>query len=192
MARKNEFQPDKPRLGLMDWLHLTQKQRKNLLKWVLYGALLLVLSLLQDVVLSRVRIFGATTDLVPCALFLVCLLEGTHSGSVFALVASLLYLFSGTAPGPYAMVLLTAIAIGITIFRQAYLQKGFPAAMLCVCLAMLIYEISVFGVGLFLNLTIFSRLPGFLITTLLSLLFAPALYPLVLAIETIGGEPWKE
>lgn len=192
MAKKNEFRPDKPNLGLADWLHLTQKQRRTLLKWVLYGAVLLALSVLQDVIFCHLRIFGASTELVPCALFLICVLEGTQSGSVFALIAALLYLFSGTAPGPYAMVLITVIAIGATIFRQAYLQSGFPAAMLCVSIAMFLYELGVFAIGLFLGLTIWTRILGFCITAIITLVTAPALYPLLLAIGKIGGEPWKE
>ena len=110
MAKKFEFKPDKPRSGLMDKLYLTQIQRKNLLKWVLYVAVLLVLSLLQDVVFSKFHLFGATTELVPCGIFLICLMEGTESGSVFALLASCAYLFSGSAAGNYSLVLLTVIS----------------------------------------------------------------------------------
>lgn len=192
MTRKNEFQPDKPRFGLLSRLYLTKKQRRSVLKWVLYALVLLVLSLLQDVILCHLRIFGASTDLVPCGIFLICILEGAHTGSVFALTASLLYLFSGTAPGPYAMVFLTALAVGVTMFRQAYLQKGFGAAMLGVGVAVLLYELLLFTFGLFLGLTIFSRLPGFFITAALSCLAAPVLYPVLIAIGSIGGEPWKE
>ena len=130
MAFKKEFKSDKPHSGFWGKLYLTQKQRKGLLKWSLYGALLLVLSLLQDVVLCRVHLWGATTELVPVGIFLICILEGAESGSIFALVSSLLYLFSGTAAGPYSMVFITFLAVGVTIFRQAYLQKGFGSAML--------------------------------------------------------------
>ena len=139
MARKNEFKSDKPHSGFWGKLYLTQKQRKEVLKWSLYGAMLLVLSLLQDVVLCRVQLFGATTELVPVGIFLICILEGAESGSIFALVSSLLYLFSGTAAGPYSMVLITVLAVGVTVFRQAYLQKGLAAAILCAGIAMLAY-----------------------------------------------------
>ncbi len=192
MTKKNEFQPDKPRFGLLDRLYLTKKQRRSVTKWMLYGLTLLALSLLQDVILCHLRIYGASTDLVPCGIFLICILEGTHTGSVFALIASLLYLFSGTAPGPYAMVFLTALSVGVTMFRQAYLQKGFGAAMLGTGTALFLYELLLFAMGLFFGLTLLSRLPGFLITAALSFLAAPALYPAILAIGSIGGEVWKE
>ncbi len=58
MARKNEFKPDKPYSGFWEKLLLTRLQRKVLLKWCLYALLLVALSVLQDVLLCRVRIFG--------------------------------------------------------------------------------------------------------------------------------------
>lgn len=192
MLFKKEFKSDKPYSGFWGKLYLTPKQRLGILKWSLYGVLLLALSLLQDVVLCRFRIFDATTDLVPVGILLICLLEGAESGCIFALVASALYLFSGTAGGVYSMVLLTFLAVGVTIFRQAYLQKGFGAALICTGGAMLIYELLQFAIGLFLGLTIPVRAGGFLITALLSLPAVPVLYPLALAIESIGGETWKE
>ena len=192
MAKKYEFRPDKPRSGLLSKLYLTKLQRRALLKWCLYGFLLLALSVLQDVILSQVRLFGATTELVPCGIFLICILEGIHTGSVFALVASLVYLFSGTAPGPYAMVFLVVLAVLACIFRQAYLQRGFSSVMLCTALSMVVYELAIFAMGLFLNLTSAGRIVGFGVTTVLSVLIAPALYPIAVAIGKLGGNPWKE
>lgn len=192
MAKKQQFRPDKPRAGVLSKLYLTKKQRRSLFKWLLYSLVLLVLSVLQDVILSRVRLFGAATELVPCGIFLICILEGTHTGSVFALAASLAYLFSGTAPGTYAMVFIVVLAVLVCIFRQAYLQKGFSAAMLCTAAAMLAYELAVFAIGLFLGLTAPGRIVGFCITAALSLIAAPILYPIVLSIGSLGGESWKE
>lgn len=192
MARKNEFQPDKPKLGIIDRLHITRKQRKQLLKWLLYGLCLLVLSLLQDVILCHVRLFGATTELVPCAIFLICVIEGSESGSIFALVSSLLYLFSGTAAGPYCMVFITFLAVLSTILRQAFLRKGFSASMLCTVAPVLLYELLVFVFGLFLGLTTPARIVGFLITAGLTSIAAPILYPLFLRISKLGGNSWKE
>ena len=147
---------------------------------------------MQDVVLCQIRLFGATTELVPVGIFLICILEGAESGSIFALVSSLLYLFSGTAAGPYSMVFITVLAIGVTIFRQAYLQKGLAAAILCAGVAMLVYELLQFLMGLFLGLTIPSRFIGFVVTAALSIIAIPILYPIALSIGTIGGETWKE
>lgn len=192
MAKKQDFRPDKPTTSLLSHLILTKKQQKNLLKWVFYTLLLVFLSVMQDVLLSQVRLFGATTELVPCAIFLICILEGTHTGSVFALVSGLLYLFSGTAPGPYSMVAITFYSVGVCIFRQAYLQESFSSAYLCTAMAMLAYVLTNFLFGLFLGLTPLSRIFGFLVTAVLTLLTVPVLYPVLKAIGAFGGYQWKE
>ena len=192
MAKKFEFKPDKPRSGLMDKLYLTQTQRKNLLKWVLYVAVLLVLSLLQDVVFSKFHLFGATTELVPCGIFLICLMEGTESGSVFALLASCAYLFSGSAAGNYSLVLMTVISFLITLLRQMFFQKGIGAAVLCTAMGLLVYEMAVFLVAVFFGQSYWGRIGMPLLTTGYTAVFAPALYPLLQMICKLGGDSWKE
>ena len=190
MAKKNDFKPDKPYSGFWEKLLLTRLQRKALMKWCLYGLTLVVLSVLQDVLLCRVRLFGATTELVPCGIFLVCILEGADRGSVFALVATLLYLFSGSSAGIYVILFLPAAAIGATWVRQRLLQSGFGAAMLCTAAAMVVYELAVFVIGAFLGLTTLSRFGSFLVTALLTMIPAPAIYFVLRAIG--GGDIWKE
>lgn len=192
MAKKHEFKPDSDRKSLLQRLHLSGQQRKVLLKWALYALMLVFLSVLQDVILTHLRLFGASTDLVPCAIFLICVIEGTQAGSVFSLVASLIYLFSVNDLGPYAVVFITFLAIIVTAFRQGYLRKSFAAAILCVGVAMLGYELLLFAFGLFLNHTIFSRIVGFLVTALLSTLVSPLLYFPAKAINAIGDDSWKE
>ena len=192
MAKKVDFKPDKPRSGFLDKLYLTPLQRKNLLKWCLYVAVLLVLSILQDVLFCKFRLFGATTELVPCGIFLICLMEGTQTGSVFALVASLLYLFSGSAAGNYSLVLLTVISFLITLLRQAFLQKGFSAAMLCTLMGLFAYELAVFFIAAFLGQTYMGRIGVSVLTAVLTALAAPVLYPLLTRICKLGGESWRE
>lgn len=190
MAKKYEFKPDKPYSGFWEKLLLTRLQRKGLLKWALYALSLLVLSVIQDVLLSRVRILGATTELVPCAIFLICLLEGLEKGCVFALLASLFYLFSGTAAGVYSVVFITALAVGVTWLRQSWLQRGFGAALICTSLAMVVYELATWAFGAFLGLTSFFRMGSFLLCAGLTLLTVPAMYPVFKAIG--GSEIWRE
>ncbi len=192
MAKRQEFQADKPHSSLLDKLYITPKQRLSALKWLLIGLVLLFLSVAQDVVLCRFRLFGATTDLVPCAIILICIMEGVETGCIFALVSSLIYQFSGSAPGMYAMVFLTIVAILATVFRQSYLQKGFGAAFFCTAGATAIYELLIFFMGLFLGLSLPERIVGFMITSGLSLICIPFLYPLVMLIGTIGGSIWNE
>ena len=190
--RKYEFRPDRTDSGILSKLYVTRQQRLSLLKWVLYIVLLLLLSIIQDVILCRVRIFGTTTALVPCGIMLLCLLEGSHTGSIFVLIASAVYLFSGSAPGYYAVPMLTIVSLGLTMFRQGYLRKGFSATMLCMAVGLLVYELAVFTAGLLLGRTTLSRLGAFCITAILTFGAAPLLYPIAQAISKIGGQTWKE
>lgn len=194
MARKKryEFRPDKQSDDILGKLLLTRQQFQKLLRWVLLSALCLAGLVLQDVVMSRFRLFGATTDLVPLLIFAVCILQGGESGCIFALVASLIYHFSGSAPGPHCIVLITFLAVLAAIIRQAYLCKGFSALMLCSSLCMVLYEMGVFFIGLFLKQTYSQRFSIFLLTAAMTLVCLPAVYPLALSIGKIGGETWKE
>lgn len=189
MAKKYDFKPDKTGNSVFSKLYLTPMQRRNILKWTLYALLLLFLSILQDVVMSKVEINGATTDLVPCAIILICILEQAHKSAIFTLIASCLFLFSGGAPGPYCLVFLTALSLGSSLLRQNYLAKRFSSAMVCCVLAFVLYELLTFAMGLFLALTTFRRMVGFLITIGISLPVFPILYPICVS---IGGKSWKE
>jgi len=186
MARQKDFKPDKPRSGTLSKLFLTKQQRRSILKWGLYALVLLALSVLQDVFLCRIRLFGATSEAVIAGIFLICLAEGVEKGSVFSLVAALLYLFSGSAAGYYSIVFITGLSVAVTLFRQSYLQKNFAAAMLCTAFAVLAYEMAVFFIGVFLGMTTWGRIGSHFLTGVYSLVFAPALYPIVNTVSKIS------
>jgi hypothetical protein len=193
MARKKyDFKPDNIGTGTLSKLYLTKKQRQALLKWLLYGLVLLVLLVMQDVLLSKLDVWGATTDLVSCSILLICLLQGAETGGVFALVSSAVFLFSGSAPGPYSIVFLTVYGVLTAIFRQAFLRKGFGSMALCTAGSLLLYELSVYAMALFLGHTVASYIGSSLMTWLLTLVAIPVLYPVLASIGKIGGETWKE
>ena len=192
MKKERSFRPDKVGTTVLHKLYISPSQRKTILKWTLYSLVLVVFSVAQDVMLSNVRVLGATTELVPCGIFLICILEGAEGGCVFTLLASWIYLYTGTPAGPYCIVFITVFGVGMSIFRQTYLQRGFGTALLCVGVCMIVYELAVFGIGLFLGQTYGYRVLGFLVTALGSVLAVPVLYPALLRIQAIGGEIWRE
>ncbi len=187
-----DFRPDKEGTGLVDQLYLTRKQRLSATKWLLYGLVVLVCSVVQDVMLSRVDLFGATTDLVPALILTVCILEGAESGSLFSLILSILYLFSGTSPGVHVIALIPFLGVITSIFRQNYLRKGFSATLLCAGTAVMAYELTVYAAALFLGLTHAGRFGVACVTGGLSCLVIPLTYPILVSIGKIGGETWKE
>ena len=192
IGKKKEFRPDREGTGQLNKLWPTPSQQLRALRWLLFTAVCLVGLLAQDVLLYRVSIAGGCTDVVPCIILMVVVLQGAESGSVFALVLSVLFFFSGSSPGFYTIPLLTAVAVFVVIFRQAFLRQGFGTLVLCVAIGMLLYEMGVFAVNLFLKFTVASRLASAAATAVLSLAAVPVLYPVLLAIGKLGGETWKE
>ncbi|MBQ7817169.1 MAG: hypothetical protein IJ388_00015 [Oscillospiraceae bacterium] len=189
--RKYEFRPDKNR-SVLSKLYLTKQQRLKVLKWLLIAAALVFLSILQDVIMSRVSIFGTSTDLVAYAILLVCVILDPEVGCVFALVSSSVYQFSGSAPGPYVIALLTILGVIVAILRQSYLRYSFGSVYLSAAVAVMVYEIGLFFVGLFLEHTTMATFSHFLLTGVLGFMAIPVLYPVFTAIGKIGGETWKE
>lgn len=193
MARKKiEFRPDPTGHNWADKLKLTPLQRKSLLKWVLYSAVCVAGLVLQDSMLARLRLFGGCFDVTPALIVLICVLEGSEKGSLFALLASMVYVFSGTGQGYYCIAMLTLAAVLATAIRQSYLRRGAGSDLICVGGAMMLYEMGVFMAGLLQGLTYRARWGVFFMTAVISTLAAGAVYALLKYIGTIGGNAWKE
>ena len=193
MAKKKyRFRPDPTGAGVWNKLYITPQQRKTALKWALYGLVCIIALIAQDAFLGRLRIFGGYVDLTPCAIVRVCVLQGSEPGSLFALIASMIYVFSGSAPGSYAIAMITVYSVLVTLFRERFLRRSFSSAWLCTMVAVVLYEISVYLIGLFLGLTYPGRIGVFAMSAVMTTLAAPALYPLLGWIGRIGGETWKE
>ena len=187
-----DFRPDSQDSGWLKMLHITQAQRDLYLKWGLYTAVLVVLSMIQDVIMSQLKIFGATTDLVVCAILLITVIEGIDTGIVFVIIASCLYYFSGSSPGPLCVALITFLGVGACLFRQMYWHRNRGSIVLCAGLALMLYELGTFAVGMFSGLTRWDRLSTFAVTGALSSAVMIPLYSLINRIGQIGGNTWKE
>ena len=193
MARKKiEFRPDPTGHNWADKLRLTPLQRKSVLKWLLYSAVCVAGLVLQDSMLARLRLFGGCFDVTPALIVLICVLEGSENGSLFALLASMVYVFSGTGQGHYCIAMLTLAAVLATAFRQSYLRRGAGSDLICVGGAMVLYEMAVFTAGVLQGLTYRARWGVFFMTAVISTLTAGAVYALLKYIGTIGGNAWKE
>lgn len=197
MAKKrrkkySEFKPDAKSATLFKTLRLTGQQRLRLLKWGLYVLTIVLALVVQDVIMSRVSIFGATTELTVCVILLITVMEGTEVGSLFVLIASTLYFFTGTAPGAYSIGLLTFLGVAADLFRQMYWNRSRSSIVLCAGLAQMGYELGLYAVGLFMGLTRWDRLGVFALTGVFNLLAMIPLYPLIYKIGLIGGNTWKE
>ena len=192
LKRNTEFKPDSLENSFIEKIYMTKLQRLHFLKWFSIVMLCIGLLVVQDVIMSRVTIFGTTTDLVPCVLLLITVMEGVSVGSIFILISSILDQFSGFAPGPFCIGLLTILGILATLFRQAYWHRNRNSIILCAGLSLMLYEAGVYGAGVILELTNYYRFPVFLISGVLSWIVMIPLYPLIDRIGHIGGNTWKD
>ena len=190
--KQSDFKPDSQKISLPKLFHTTQLQRLRLAKWGLYILTLILLLTVQDVILSRFRFFGATTDLSVCGILLMTVIEGVDVGSLFVLIASTLYYFSGSAPGPYCIALLSFIGIAATLIRQAWLRRTKLSIVFCAGAALTLYELGLYIVGMALGLTRWDRIFSFLLTAAYSWAVMIPLYSLINKIGLIGGTTWKE
>lgn len=191
-GKKREFKPDRNGTELIRHLHLTAQQRAGLLKWGLCSLVVLAVSVVQDVVLCRISLHGATTDLVPAAILLAAILASPEGGAGFALAASTVYVLSGMAPGVYVIALLTLMGGWMNMFRRSYLRGSGAVKMLCAMVTLAAYELLLFAIGLVMSRTTPARFSGFCITAGLSALAMPLLYPIFVGISRIGGDPWND
>lgn len=189
--RKYEFQPDRPQVSILDKLYLTKTQRISLLRWTLHALVVLILSLVQDVILCRMSIFGATTDLVPGAIFTLCMLLGCERGCVFTLVAGAMFEFSGMGPGFHAIALIPVIGIGLSMLQQTALRKSTSSDLLTSTVAIMLYELVIFAIGVATGETAMFRLISAVATGVMTVLCSYVLYPIFTAIEKIGGNTWN-
>ena len=187
-----EFKPDSQGTGLDGLLHLTVLQRLNLLRWTLYVLVWLAALIIQDTIMSRVSIGGATTDLAVAVLLLLAVIEGCETGSVIALVGSTIYHFTGTAPGAYCVGLITIFGMGAAFFRQKYLHRSAGSIIVCSGAAVIAYEMGVYAFGIFTGVTRWDRIGVFFLTGLLTCLTLIPIHALIYKIGQIGGNTWNE
>ena len=191
-ARQPEFRQDSLGTNFLKKLYMTKQQRLRLLRWMSYILSCLVALLIQDDILSRIPIWGACIDLPAAVILLITVIEGTESGSLFVLLASTLYYFTGSAPGPYVVAFMTVLGIGATLFRQLFWHRSRGAILLCACIALMLYEVATFGGAMFMELTRWDRFGMFLLSGLYGCALMVPLYPLMHKFGSIGGHTWKE
>lgn len=190
--RKHEFRPDRTNSNALNQLYITPKQRRTFLKWFLMALVVVLTGVVQDTMLCRLRVFGAGFDLIPAMLLLACVMQDPETGSIFALAGAAFYWFSGSAPGSYVIAFLTVLGVFFAIVRHCYLHDSFGSSFACAAVAMMLYEIILYAVGLFLGYTTLQRLQVYVITGGLSAAVMPLFYPIIKAICKTGGETWNE
>lgn len=192
LRRAEAFRPDSQNTAFIKLLYVTRQQRLTLTRWALNVLMVILAITFQDVIFSRLYLLDAKIDLPATVILLLAILEGGEVGSIFVLLASLFYFFGGSAPGAYCVGLLTVFGTLASVLRQNYWHRSSGSIVLCTGIAIFLYELSLFGTGLFLELTAMQYFPRFLLTAAYSAVLVIPLYPVCYKIGQIGGNTWKE
>lgn len=173
-------------------LFLTLQQKKSLLRWSLDALVFFLVLIVQNVIFSRITLFGCVINLVPGAILLIGLCASVESGCIFALCASLFWSFSGWVLGSVSVFLLPLFVALLGALRQACFPKTITSILLCCFIGMVGHEFIRFLAALFLDYTPWGYWYQALVTPCFSFLVCPVLYPVVRAISKIGGPVWSD
>ena len=168
---------------------MRKKKLLRILKWALFALLTLFAWLTQTTLFGQRTFLGSHLSLFPVAAVSVAVMCGAEKGSLFCLIAGILYCFTGADMGPVTLVAITlvgALAGGAcqSFFRRHLAPCAIFAALVLLCsdgviLLLKLYFTDAHPAG------VFSQAFGGLFCSLLSVL---VFFPLSYAISRIGGE----
>lgn len=104
--------------------------RRAVVKWVIYGLLMLVMFILQEYVFSRLKIVGVSPILMGSLAVCVGMYEGAGAGAVYGAVCGiLLYARPGSSELIYSLIF-AAGGAAAGVFCENLMTKGLPSALL--------------------------------------------------------------
>ena len=159
----------------------------HFLMWVLYSLLFLLVMLVQTTALGRTRFFGVKLNLLPVTIVCITMGVGHEAGGLFGLIAAIFWYTSGAEDGSAAMITFTVTGILAGYLCDCYLQPRFLSALALSLGALLFHEGALFCLRFYLGSAGISLLRWVFLTSGLSLLFCPVLYPLAKSIRKAGG-----
>ena len=154
---------------------MNQKYR-NILMWVLYALLFLLVMLVQNTVFGRVRFCGVKLNLLPVAVVCIALRTGHEAGGFFGLLAALVWYASGADDGSMSIVTFTVTGILSGWLCDNLFSRRFLPALLLSLGALLFHEGALFAVKFYLGSAPAELIRWVPITAGLSLLSCPVIY----------------
>ena len=159
-------------------------------KWCVYALGLLPIWLLDAYILPRYPIFGVTPMLLPTAVAVVAVLEGSRSGAGFGLGVGLLWALTYPSSPSYLVFAMALSGMLIGVLAQYALRQSTMGAIFCsFCLLSLVNGLRV-AAGRFTNAAPLSTLLAVAVPqVVLSLLWSPLVWFIFRAVfDRVGGE----
>lgn len=124
--------------------YFSREQATDILRWTLYSILFLLVMLVQTIVLPQIKVTGITLCVVPICLVCISVQEGAERGTLFALIASIIFCLSGISEGPIYIALLSLIAALSGAICDNYYTRSFIPALVLSMMGLTICEGLVF------------------------------------------------
>lgn len=160
---------------------------KNILMWVLYGLLFVLVMVLQTVIFGHARYWDTKLSLIPVAIACVAMHCGAENGGVFGLAAGLVWCFSGADGGALVIVLCTLCALAAGHLCDHILNRNLVSALLMCLMALVGFQFVLLALKLYLGQTGAEGLWVFCKQVLLSMLACPPLYFAAWIIRKVGN-----
>ena len=117
-------------------------RRDIFIKWLFYSAATLLFVLIQGLILNRLSLWdGVHPFILPMLAVIPVLLERHGGGLMFALVLGFLCDLVLPAPMPVTYTLSFLVSALLTVLIAGRLQAGFPSALLCCALSLLLCDV---------------------------------------------------
>ena len=159
------------------------------LRWARNALLVLAAFLIQSVCFGRNGLAGARLSLFPVAAVAVALCNGAEKGSLFCLIAGMMYALTGADMGTVTLVAVTLVGTLAGGACQIYFRQHLVPALLFGALVLILSDGVIFALKMYFGVAHLSQfytslLPGMGIS-LGSMFLA---FPLSWKISRIGGE----
>lgn len=155
--------------------------------WVLFGALFILVLLVQTTVFGRQRFWGAKLSFLPVCVVCTAIWCGHEAGGLFGLLAGLVWSWSGGSDGSAAIVTFSVCGVLAGYLCDAVFSGRLLSALLLSLGGLILHQSSDFLLHLYLTE---QPIPFYwlLLQIGLSLPSCLLLYPLTKLIRKAGGD----
>jgi len=156
---------------------MSRATKATLIKLLTHTLFLAVLYVLQSMVFSRLRIFGASPLIIPLAVVGVAIFQGAGWGGGFGIAAGVMCDIAFSETTILFTVLLTILGSAVGLLADFFLARGFPSFLLCCVISLLIIAfLQMFSFLMFYDVDKIILLRTGLLQTLYSCLFVLPVY----------------
>jgi len=152
------------------------KTYRNLIMWILFSLLFVVVTVIQTVFFGDTRFFGAKASLIPIVIVCISMQVNHEQAAFFCLPAALFWHLSGADGGTLGLVTLTVTGILAGYLCDVRYSRRLFLAILMSIAAVLLHEGALFVLKCYLEQAQWEQWHCLPITAALAIPCCPLLY----------------